>query len=427
MTDQLFSRDASRGLDPQEIEEAREELRRRLPELKKLPGFPKGDDEAILKMSLPPAYTACPNPFIEDWLKESAPEGYDEGPYEDPGPYAADVSVGKSHPIYKAHSYPTKVPHEAIMRYILHYTRPGDVVLDGFCGTGMTGVAAQACGNPESKVKAEIESEMGEVKWGTRRAILQDLSPSATFIAAGLNLPIDAEAFDRRSKEILDEFEQEWGWMYETTHTDGSKAKIDYTVWSEVFTCPHCGGEVVFYDAAFDNETGRVRDSFNCPECGTKVDKRSLERRKVAIRTLAGDVIDRVHYRPVKIRYRVGKARFEKNPDAVDAQILSRISRVAIPWFPTETMNSAALWHGYNFGPRGLSNIHHLYSDRSLAAIAALWEKASETEDEGLRSALLFWIEQGLWGLSWMNKFEAIQFAGQPFSEGRLLFFIADF
>jgi MerR family transcriptional regulator/heat shock protein HspR len=32
------------------------------------------------------------------------------------------------------------------MRYILHYTEPGDVLLDGFAGTGMAGVAAQLCG-----------------------------------------------------------------------------------------------------------------------------------------------------------------------------------------------------------------------------------------------------------------------------------------
>ncbi len=36
-----------------------------------------------------------------------------------------------------------KVPYKAIMRYILHYTDPEDVVFDGFSGTGMTGVAAQ--------------------------------------------------------------------------------------------------------------------------------------------------------------------------------------------------------------------------------------------------------------------------------------------
>ena len=52
-------------------------------------------------------------------------------------PFAADVSEGKNHPIYNAHSYHTKVPHRAIMKFILHYTEPGEVIFDGFAGTGM--------------------------------------------------------------------------------------------------------------------------------------------------------------------------------------------------------------------------------------------------------------------------------------------------
>ncbi len=63
------------------------------------------------------------------------------------------MSEGKNHPIYKAHSYHTKVPHRAIMRYILHYTEPGDVVFDGFCGTGMTGVAAPSSGGDRTEVQ----------------------------------------------------------------------------------------------------------------------------------------------------------------------------------------------------------------------------------------------------------------------------------
>ena len=62
-------------------------------------------------------------------------------------PFAADVSEGKGGALYRAHTYHTKVPHRAIMRYILHYTDPGDIIFDGFCGTGMTGVAAQLCGD----------------------------------------------------------------------------------------------------------------------------------------------------------------------------------------------------------------------------------------------------------------------------------------
>lgn len=111
-------------------------------------GFPIARDEDIIALSRPPYYTACPNPFIEDFIREHGTP-YDEATDDyHREPFAADVSEGKNDPVYMAHSYHTKVPHKAIMRYILHYTKPGDIVFDGFCGTGMTGVAAQLCGSP---------------------------------------------------------------------------------------------------------------------------------------------------------------------------------------------------------------------------------------------------------------------------------------
>jgi DNA modification methylase len=53
--------------------------------------------------------------------------------------FAADIKEGKNDPIYNGHSYHTKVPPRAIIPYILHYTEPGDLVLDPFCGSGMLG------------------------------------------------------------------------------------------------------------------------------------------------------------------------------------------------------------------------------------------------------------------------------------------------
>ena len=89
------------------------------------------------------------------------------------------------------------------MRYILHYTEPGDIVFDGFCGTGMTGVAAQMCQSPDPQFKMKIEKEMPYVKWGARKAVLNDLSPAATFIAANYNMPVDVEEFEREAKGYL--------------------------------------------------------------------------------------------------------------------------------------------------------------------------------------------------------------------------------
>ncbi len=105
------------------------------------------------------------------------------------------------------------------------------------------------------------------------------LSPAATFIAAGYNLPFDVQAFAREAQRILDEVDAELGWMYETLHTDGkTKGRINYTVWSEIFTCPECAAEVNFVKEALDEETKRVHGSFPCPHCGVELTKDNLER-----------------------------------------------------------------------------------------------------------------------------------------------------
>ena len=144
----------------------REELRKKLPELRQIEGFPIGEDEDIINLSDPPYYTACPNPWLNDFIAEWELEkialekqGKRSARFAINEPYASDVSEGKNNPVYTAHTYHTKVPHPAIMRYILHYTQPGDIVFDGFAGTGMTGVAAAACSNSEDTVAQRINKE----------------------------------------------------------------------------------------------------------------------------------------------------------------------------------------------------------------------------------------------------------------------------
>ncbi len=393
---------------------AREELKKRLPELRKISGFPQGSDEDILAMSYPPYYTACPNPFIADWLA-GLERPLDTGRV-DPGPFASDVKEGKGNPFYKAHSYPTKVPHPAIMRFILHYTKPGDVVLDGFAGSGMTGVAAQACGSPDAQTRSAIEAELGaeNVEWGARRAILGDLGSSATFIAAGLNLPVDAKKFDAASEELLKRFEESYGWMYRTivTPEDGEpfEAEIDYVVWSEVFTCPHCGSEVVFFDAAFIPETGRVRDEFLCTACGAQLTKTSLERRFERVKTFADDSMDRITFRPVRIAWRTTGRTGEKVFDSADEAVLDRIRSQNVTGFPSHDLPIPSMVHGSRLSPKGFKKTHHLWPDRALFSLATLWNWANEEDEPMTRLALKFWIEQAFWGLSWMNRYKVIQF-----------------
>src|SRR5690606_7103088 len=112
-------------------------------------------------------------------------------------------------------------------------------------------------------------------KIGARHAVLNDLSTAATFIAYNYNTYVDSLDFASKAKRLLTEVEKDLGWMYETTHTDGvTKGRVSYTVWSDVFTCPECAGEVIFWDAAVDQIAKKVLDDFKCPHCSAHVTKR---------------------------------------------------------------------------------------------------------------------------------------------------------
>ena len=256
-----------------------EKLRGKLkdPEFRKIEGFPIGQDDDFLSLSDPPYFTACPNPFIEDFIKYYGTPYNPNLPYSRE-PFAADVSEGRSGSVYDAHTYHTKVPHKAIMRYILHYTNPGDIVLDGFAGTGMTGVAAGLCANPQTELDDTFHGEPGE-----RKSIIADICPAAAFIAAGYANNLSPARFKRAAADALGKAEKEISWVYKTQDDKGNSEEIIYTIWSDIFLCPECANDVVFWDVAYDPQQVALRDSFNCKECGIELSKRSMEKKTEAV------------------------------------------------------------------------------------------------------------------------------------------------
>ncbi|MCW2238224.1 site-specific DNA-methyltransferase [Azospirillum canadense] len=389
------------------------------PAFRNQPGFPVGSDEDILRLSDPPYYTACPNPFLGEFARHiGTPYDADDDTYSRE-PFAIDVSEGKTDPLYTAHGYHTKVPHKAIMPAILHYTKPGDVVLDGFCGSGMTGVAAQMCGFPDAPLKKQIEDQfkrngLDRPVWGPRKAILNDLSPAATFIAANYNTPFDVKAFEREAKRILKELRTEIGWMYETTHTDGkTKAVIDYVVWSEVFSCPDCSGEIVFVKEALDPATKKTREKFPCPHCGCEVNKDSLERRFTNLADpVTGEAWERIRLDPVLVCYSMGKKKYQKDPDRTDIDIISRVSSLPLPsGFPSSAFPVENMYHGSRIQPKGFTRVHHFFLPRAAQALHSAWKKSTEVGDVRLRNALLFFFEQAIWGMSVLNRYSPSHFS----------------
>ena len=120
--------------------------------------------------------------------------------------------------------------------------------------------------------------------------------------------------------------------MYETWHPhcddpNRVKARINYTVWSEVFACPNCAKEIVFLDAAFDPETQRVADEFGCPNCGNLLTKGTVDKLLLSEFDAAiGEVVRTPKRVPVLVEYEVNGTKHLRKVDQEDIELINRIS-----------------------------------------------------------------------------------------------------
>lgn len=405
----------------------REELRKKLPELRDIEGFPIGEDDGIINLSDPPYYTACPNPWLNDFIHEWEQEklqlevnGKRSTDFEVKEPYANDVSEGKNNPIYSAHPYHTKVPHPAIMRYILHYTQPGDVVLDAFAGTGMTGVAAAACSNSSDDIAARINAEWKEEfgcypKWGLRHAICGDLSPYATNISAFLNSPTNAFLLKKEVARIKKELDEECGWMYVTTNSKGKPTgKLNFVLWSDVMTCPNCGREYVYWKEGVQMQNSRVTslESYPCPHCGTNQSRKTA---KFAVETYfdegLNEVVKRVKQVPVVIVGKDGKEKIQREPNEFDLQLLAKIEDTKIAdWYPIEALPEGLKTRDPK--AREVYYAHQFYTKRTLIALSVFYKKIQASP---MRNSLMFMFTSMLNLISKRNRVQA----KNPYSRGQ--------
>jgi len=114
-------------------------------------------------------------------------------------------------PQYLMHTYWARKPHNVVAEYIRRYSKEGDIVLDPFCGSGVTVIEA--------------------VKLG-RRAIGIDINPMAIFIARMTAKPIDLEEYTKAFDMLRGKVEDSIRELYKTRCIKcGGTGEIIYTVW----------------------------------------------------------------------------------------------------------------------------------------------------------------------------------------------------
>ncbi len=343
----------------------REELRKKLPELKQIEGFPIGEDDDIINLSDPPYYTACPNPwlndFIEEWEKEKIvleKEGKRKADFEVNEPYASDVSEGKFDPIYMYHPYLTKVPHKAIMHYLQKYTQEGDIIYDGFAGTGMTGVACTLM---------------------NRKCICGDLSSLASVISYNYLSGYNINSFIFKANAIIRNVTERYKWMFQTHHTNGELGQINYILWSDVFICPSCNNDIIFWNDGVDKDRGKVKLIVKCPHCGMETKKERLDNSTItSYDNILHKSIRQNKITPVKISYSYNNKRYEKEPDLEDQILLQRIDDEynSLTSVCSERMPQGD--EARRNDKRGITHTHQFYSKRNYIIINAIKNEIME-------------------------------------------------
>ena len=271
------------------------------------------------------------------------------GPVNKRPPDRTDVTGTKGSVFYRAHSYHTKVPVEGIQRLVEHYTNPGDVVVDPFCGSGQTGVAAILAG---------------------RHAVLSDLSPAAVHIARGYTSRTDPKTFSAAAEHVMDRLSDLEADLYGTA--DG---RLEYMVWTDIYECADCAAEINFWDAAVDRESGVVSQQINCPEGHGPF-------RKASLRWLRS--------RPVEENIRV-EGESKRLVRAADPNHSMAISRADIPyWYPTANWDTwREMWRAQH-GAMAIRSAADFYTNRNLFALAALWHEIGRIDETPSRNALKF-------------------------------------
>ena len=111
--------------------------------------------------------------------------------------------------IYKIHKYWARKPWYIVEQYISDYSKPGETVMDPFCGSGLTGLEAIING---------------------RNFIGQDLNPTAIRVSSGtMDLAFDEALFKEDFKSI----------------SDACKDKIMELYKSDAI-CPQCGRQLTY-------------------------------------------------------------------------------------------------------------------------------------------------------------------------------------
>lgn len=153
-------------------------------------------------------------------------------------PIKESVKARGHTPQYRMHKYFARRPYNVFSNLIQHYTSKGDIVLDCFCGGGVTIFESLAL---------------------DRKAIGVDINPLAAFITEMQIQQADTKTLKKYFDQFLEECCREYGNLYSYFVHDIEVEQI-WMEWTYEVKCPECG-EIIWLTEEHKISNGK----YQCP------------------------------------------------------------------------------------------------------------------------------------------------------------------
>lgn len=143
------------------------------------------------------------------------------------------VLPAKTHTsMYLMHKYWARKPHNIVSEYIRSYSEENEIILDPFCGSGVTAIEALKTG---------------------RKVVALDLDPMALFITRMTAMKVDVHALREAFQTIEKNIKEQIAHLYKTTcRKCGNNVVVTHTIWKKEknlketpqhlwYICERCG------------------------------------------------------------------------------------------------------------------------------------------------------------------------------------------
>ena len=240
------------------------------------------------------------------------------------------------------HRYFARRPYSVFERLVEHYSNPGDVVLDPFCGGGVTIVEGALQG---------------------RRTIGVDINPLSTFVTRTEVEPVDLVGLAMEIERVLEAYRERERQIFRTAcRRCDEDARALWFEYSAVTGCPSCGKEFLLADA---EKVGSGKWSCTCCSKDVRFSAHSSTRFDVVA----------VHYDCRSCGHgEVAPASAADRSLASEVPEQLRRAEEEGLWVPQSEIPDCNMQRESALHKKGVTHFRHLFTDRHLLALGLLKE-----------------------------------------------------